>query len=107
MGRRRGPAASEPMDDPSEAISEPEGVDQLSFEAALAQLESIVDRLERGELALEDALRDFERGVALTRRCAAELDRAERRIEVLVRQGDDFATEPFEAGEDDEAEEED
>lgn len=66
-----------------------------SFEEALAQLEGIVERLESGELPLEDALAAFERGISLSRRCAGELDAAERRIEVLVEQGAGLAAEPF------------
>ena len=48
-----------------------------SFEDGLGRLEAIVDRLERGELDLEEALGAFEDGVALTRRCASQLDDAE------------------------------
>ena len=69
--------------------------DQPSFETALEQLEAIVDRLEQGELELEDALRAFEAGVALTRRCAQQLSDAERRIEVLVREGESWVARPF------------
>ncbi len=70
--------------------------DGSSFETALEQLEAIVDRLEQGELELEDALRAFEAGVALTRRCAQQLSDAERRIEVLVREGESWEARPFE-----------
>jgi exodeoxyribonuclease VII small subunit len=67
-----------------------------SFESALERLEAIVDRLESGELPLEQALAAFEEGVALSRRCATELEAAERRIELLVNVGPDGpATEPF------------
>lgn len=70
--------------------------DGPSFEVALEQLEAIVDRLEQGDLELEDALRAFEAGVGLTRRCAQQLTDAERRIEVLVREGETWLTRPFE-----------
>jgi len=70
--------------------------DPLSFEQALQRLETIVDRLEGGELELEAALAEFEEGVRLTRRCADELAGAERRIEVLVREGQDWIARPFE-----------
>jgi exodeoxyribonuclease VII small subunit len=75
---------------------------ELSFEGAMERLEGIVDRLESGELPLEEALAAFEEGVALSRRCAGELDVAERRIEVLVEQGGALATEAFDepAGDD-------
>ncbi len=73
--------------------------EELSFEAALDRLDGLVDRLERGDLELEDALAAFEQGVALTRRCADRLDRAERRIETLMREGETWLTRPFESGE--------
>jgi exodeoxyribonuclease VII small subunit len=56
----------------------------LSFEAALTSLEGVVARLESGDMPLEQALEAFEAGVALSRRCAATLDAAERRIEILM-----------------------
>ena len=68
-----------------------------SFETALARLEALVDRLERGDLALEEALAAFEQGVALARRCAAQLGDAERRIDVLLREGGGWVTRPLEA----------
>lgn len=70
-----------------------------SFEASLADLEAIVDRLEAGELPLEEALAAFESGVALTRRCAEQLDAAERRIEVLVKEGANWLERPFDESE--------
>ncbi len=72
--------------------------EELSFEAALERLEAIVDRLEAGELPLEEALARFEEGVALSRRCAGQLEAAERRIEVLVRDGSGLRSEPFDPG---------
>ena len=59
----------------------------LNFEGALERLEAVVEQLEGGELELEAALAAFEEGVALSRRCAGELDAAERRIEILTRDG--------------------
>jgi exodeoxyribonuclease VII small subunit len=73
--------------------------EKLSFEAALERLEAVVARLERGDQALEEALASFEEGVRLSKQCAAELERAERRIEVLVGQGDGAALRPFTAPE--------
>ena len=69
-----------------------------SFESALERLEAIVERLESGELPLEQALAAFEEGVALSRRCTAELEAAERRIEQLVGGEDGLATRPFSPG---------
>ena len=54
------------------------------FEERLKALEAVVERLERGELTLEDSVRLFEEGVHLSNACKAELDRAEGRIQVLV-----------------------
>lgn len=69
--------------------------DESTFEEALQRLEVIVDRLEQGDLELEDALATFENGVKLTRRCASQLEDAERRIEVLVREGEKWIARPF------------
>ena len=69
---------------------------ETSFEAALERLEGIVDRLEGGELELEEALRIFEAGVGLARRCAGQLEDAERRVEILVREGEKWLARPFE-----------
>jgi exodeoxyribonuclease VII small subunit len=55
------------------------------FEDALAELEGIVQRLEKGELPLEDSLAAFERGIALVRALAQRLADVEQRVEVLLR----------------------
>jgi exodeoxyribonuclease VII small subunit len=58
------------------------------FEAAIAELESIVKQLENGDLALEQSLALYERGVQLSRFCHARLEAAERRIELLSERGE-------------------
>lgn len=58
------------------------------FETALAELESVVKRLEDGDLPLETSLALYERGVVLSRYCHDRLQAAERRIEVLNERGD-------------------
>ena len=58
------------------------------FEAALSELESIVKRLEDGELTLESSLALYERGVELSRFCHSRLEQAERRIDILNERGD-------------------
>ena len=59
-----------------------------NFEAGLASLEKIVRELERGELPLEESLKLFEEGVRLSRQCQERLNEAERRIELLLRDGE-------------------
>ena len=66
------------------------------FERALAELEATVDKLEHGELSLEDALKDFERGVALARECQAALKQAEQKVEVLMHKTPTAQPEAFE-----------
>jgi len=56
-----------------------------SFEAALQKLEQIVQRLEKGELTLEESLALYEEGVRLSRLCHAKLEEAEGKIELLVK----------------------
>jgi exodeoxyribonuclease VII small subunit len=58
------------------------------FEAAVAELESIVKKLEEGDLPLEESLKLYERGVHLSRFCHARLEDAERRIEILNERGE-------------------
>ncbi len=66
------------------------------FEQALAELESLVERLEKGDLPLEEALRAFERGVALTRHCQASLTAAQQKVEILLRRSGQSDVSPFE-----------
>jgi exodeoxyribonuclease VII small subunit len=54
------------------------------FEQSLAELETLVARLEQGDVPLEDALKTFERGVALTRQCQTALRTAQQKVEVLL-----------------------
>lgn len=77
--------------------SEPQVVTDLTFETAMAELERIVDRLERGEVALEDSIAIYERGEALKGRCEALLKAAEERVEKirLSSSGEASGTEPL------------
>ncbi|CAN5449700.1 hypothetical protein BH20ACI1_BH20ACI1_21210 [soil metagenome] len=59
-----------------------------SFETSLKELEKIVRGLEEGDLSLEESLKLFENGVKLSRECQERLNQAERRIEVLLKDGD-------------------
>jgi exodeoxyribonuclease VII small subunit len=58
-----------------------------SFEEQLTALETVVEKLERGELSLDESVRLFEEGVRLSQACKKELEAAEGRIQVLVEQG--------------------
>ena len=71
------------------------------FEAALAELDTIVKKLEDGDLTLEASLQLYERGVQLSRFCHARLEEAERRIEILNERGQLQPAPPALAGGDD------
>ena len=67
----------------------------VDFERSLAELEALVERLEQGDLALDDALKSFERGVALTRQCQGALKAAQQKVEILLNTSPTGAPEPF------------
>lgn len=74
-------------------------IKQLNFESAYKELETIVDKMERGEQDLEKSLGDFEHGVALMKHCHSLLKDAEQKVEILVKDNNGlFNTEPFEQG---------
>lgn len=75
-----------------------QAVDKMSFEAALAELETIVDKLESGKVDLEASIGIYERGEKLKARCEALLKKAEARIEkiTLKTDGSTGGTEPLE-----------
>jgi exodeoxyribonuclease VII small subunit len=67
-----------------------------TFEESLKKLETIVDKLEKGDLSLEESLQLFEEGVSLSTACKQELDAAEGKVEMLVKQRDgSLKPEPF------------
>ena len=69
--------------------STPAGTDPVSqFEDAMKELEGIVQKMERGELRLEDSLALFERGMALTQQCRKSLDAAELKVRTLLDRAD-------------------
>lgn len=75
------------------------GDDGRSFEKALAELEAIVAEMESGRLGLDDMIQRFEKGQELAKFCTARLNEVERKIEILVKQGDTVSARPFEEGE--------
>ena len=64
-------------------MSSENDVNEISFEQALNQLTELVEKLESGELPLEESVAAFEQGVKFSRRCEALLDQAEQRLQVL------------------------
>lgn len=72
---------------------------EIKFEEAMARLEAVVDRLESGELPLEESLRLFEEGVHLTKVCSHRLEEAERRITILLKnERGEMQEAPFDEG---------
>jgi exodeoxyribonuclease VII small subunit len=69
--------------------------DAPTFEESLDELEQLVERMESGEMPLEESLSAFERGIALTRSCEQALQAAEQRVEILTARTRDAGTEPF------------
>jgi len=69
--------------------------EQKSFEASLERLEKIVAEMENGELSLEDMIKRFEEGRSLVKFCGKKLNEVERKIEILVKEGEEVSTEPF------------
>lgn len=65
------------------------------FEQSLNTLEEIVEQLESGELPLEKTLELFEEGVAIARRCQSQLEEAERRVDLLLRERKEIKVVPF------------
>jgi exodeoxyribonuclease VII small subunit len=71
------------------------------FERSLGELEELVARLEQGDVPLEEALKTFERGVALTRQCQTALRDAQQKVEMLLTRNGEESIEAFADGEDD------
>jgi len=69
----------------------------VDFEKSLERLETIVDEMESGELALEKMIKHFEEGSKLVTLCSKKLTEVEQKIEKLVKKGDGLTEEPFEA----------
>lgn len=74
-------------------------MEDLGFDAILAKLREVVQRLESGELSLEQSLAVYEEGVQLARKGQQLLQTAEKRVEILVSASGGIETAPFEPGE--------
>lgn len=71
-----------------------------ALETALDNLESLVERMESGELTLEESLKAFEEGVRLSRDCQQALQQAEQKVRILLEQSTEADPEPFTGGDD-------
>jgi exodeoxyribonuclease VII small subunit len=88
------PRVPAPKAEPSAPTAPP-----FDFEQTMAELEAVVARLEQGDVPLEEALKAFERGVALTRACQEALAAAEQKVEILLERPDgSHAAVPFTGG---------
>jgi len=80
---------------PTKKAAEPERDEKKTFEGALDRLENIVAEMEAGSLSLEDMIGRFEEGQGLVKFCTTKLNEVERKIERLVKKGDEVVAEPF------------
>ncbi|EGU48212.1 putative exodeoxyribonuclease VII small subunit [Vibrio ichthyoenteri ATCC 700023] len=69
--------------------------ENMTFEATIDELDTIVEDLENGDLALDDALKKFERGISLARAGQSKLNDAEQRVSILLQNDDDAALSDF------------
>ncbi|MBL4797706.1 MAG: exodeoxyribonuclease VII small subunit [Oleispira sp.] len=65
------------------------------FEQSLAELESLVERMESGEMTLEDSLKAFEQGIKYTRDCQNALAKAEQKVQLLLQKNGQMEAQPF------------
>ncbi|MEX0371559.1 MAG: exodeoxyribonuclease VII small subunit [Tateyamaria sp.] len=63
-------------------------VEEMSFEEAMAELEQVLGQLERGDVALDDSIKLYERGAALKARCEKKLKEAEEKVAAITLDGD-------------------
>lgn len=65
------------------------------FEQSLAELESLVEQMESGEMSLEDSLKAFEQGIKYTRDCQNALNKAEQKVQLLLQKNGQMEAQPF------------
>lgn len=70
---------------------------EMAFEAALQRLETIVEKLENGDLSLDEALKAYEEGVRMADLCSKRLTEAEKKVEVLMKSAGKFKTAALDA----------
>ncbi|WP_268966377.1 exodeoxyribonuclease VII small subunit [Paenibacillus cymbidii] len=74
--------------------------EELSFEQAMDKLETIVSKLESGDIPLEQAIELFQEGMRLSQLCSGKLENVERKIEMLIEENGTYTKKPFTAGTD-------
>jgi exodeoxyribonuclease VII small subunit len=76
-------------------MAKPSKPETLDFEAALAELNDLVERMEQGKLSLEESLNCFERGISLVRHCQTALQAAEQKVQILTEKNGAITLTPF------------
>ena len=74
----------------------PQKKNEFNFEKSLQELEQLVEKMEKGDLSLEDSLKHFERGISLTRSCQKALAEAEQKVQILLGEGKTDVLDSFE-----------
>lgn len=69
--------------------------ENLSFEESLGELERIIADLEQGDISLDDALKQFERGINLVRNSQAKLEQAQQKVAILLKQDENAPLSPY------------
>ncbi len=69
--------------------------ENISFESAMEELELIAKSLEKGDLNLDESVKQFEKGIKLSKKCNEILESAEKRISILIQDGEDLKEEKF------------
>ena len=77
----------------------PKAGEPADFETSLRELEGLVERMEKGDLSLEQALADFQRGIELSRHCQQAVNAAEKQVQILIGQGEGDKLVPFDVEE--------
>ena len=70
--------------------------EEMNFEDAMKALEQIANELENGELSLEQSVDKFEEGIKISKKCNEILEKAEKKISILIKNGDEIKEENFE-----------
>lgn len=68
---------------------------EMTFEEAMQRLEEVVQKLEAGDVPLEQAIELFQEGMALSKRCSQQLEETEKRIEMLMEENGEWVKQPF------------